>query len=78
MSHLTISNYKKPSQNQDAMTSQKLAKERDNKNTNKPTEHKKSTNSNNNNVCFLCGREGHYGSPTSCYASTHVKKVYFN
>lgn len=25
----------------------------------------------NSNVCFLCGREGHYGSPTSCYASIH-------
>ncbi len=29
-------------------------------------------------VCFLCGREGHYGSPTSCYAAKHVRKTYFN
>ena len=35
-------------------------------------------NSSNSNVCFLCGNEGHYGSPTSCYASKHVRKNYFN
>ena len=33
---------------------------------------------NNRIVCFLCGREGHYGSPTSCYALKHVRKHYFN
>jgi hypothetical protein len=32
----------------------------------------------NSNICFLCGREGHYGSPTSCYASKQVRKHYFN
>jgi hypothetical protein len=37
--------------------------------------HKKPYNS---NVCFLCGREGHYGSPTSCYASIQKRKIYFN
>jgi len=37
--------------------------------------HKKPYNS---NICFLCGREGHYGSPTSCYASNQKKKLYFN
>jgi hypothetical protein len=37
--------------------------------------HKKPYNS---NVCFLCYREGHYGSPTSCYAfhaSNQKKKI---
>ena len=33
--------------------------------------HKKPYNS---NVCFLCGREGHYGSPKSCYASIQKNK----
>ena len=42
---------------------------------NKSIPHKKPHNS---NVCFLCGREGHYGSPTSCYASIQKKKNYFN
>jgi hypothetical protein len=28
----------------------------------------------NSNVCFLCGREGHYGSPTSCYAANKVEQ----
>jgi len=23
----------------------------------------------NGNVCFLCGRKGHYGSQTSCFAA---------
>jgi hypothetical protein len=23
----------------------------------------------NSNVCFLCGRKGHYGSQTSCFAA---------
>jgi len=36
---------------------------------NKETKQKKPPN---RLVCFLCGSEGHYGSPTSCYASTHV------
>lgn len=42
---------------------------------NKETKQKKSSN---RLVCFLCKKEGHYGSPTSCYASTHVRKNYFN
>jgi len=25
------------------------------------------SNSGNSNVCFLCGRKGHYGSQTSCH-----------
>jgi uncharacterized protein YaaW (UPF0174 family) len=29
---------------------------------------KKNSNG-NSNVCFLCGRKGHYGSQTSCYAA---------
>lgn len=41
----------------------------------KPNGHKKPLNS---NICFLCGSKGHYGSPTSCYASKLVKKIYFN
>ena len=41
----------------------------------KPKGHKKPLNS---NICFLCGSKGHYGSPTSCYASKQVKKIYFN
>lgn len=49
------------------MTSQYQAK--DTKKTKKPF---------NSNVCFLCGCEGHYGSPTSCYASKQVRKTYFN
>ena len=32
----------------------------------------------NSNVCFLCGREGHYGSGTSCYAANQKRKWYFN
>jgi hypothetical protein len=32
----------------------------------------------NSNVCFLCGREGHYGSQTSCYAANHKRFIYFN
>ena len=38
---------------------------------NKTIPHKKPHNS---NVCF----QGHYGSPTSCYASIQKKKKYFN
>jgi hypothetical protein len=30
------------------------------------------------NVCFLCGKKGHYGSPTSCHAAKQVRKTYFN
>ena len=33
---------------------------------------------NNKIVCFLCHQEGHYGSPTSCYAAIQVRKKYFN
>ena len=32
----------------------------------------------NSNVCFLCGREEHYGSGTSCYAANQKRKWYFN
>ena len=32
----------------------------------------------NSNVCFLCGKEGHYGSQTSCSAANKVKKNYYN
>ena len=39
---------------------------------------KKYSNSNSNvnssNVCFLCGRKGHYGSQTSCYCGESNKK----
>lgn len=83
MSHSTISSFKKipiPA-NQEVTTSQKPAKECDNKSANKPTEQKKAINSKkpiNSNICFLCGSEGHYGSQTSCYASKHVRKNYFN
>ena len=41
----------------------------------KPRGYKKPYNS---NICFLCGCKGHYGSPTSCYASKQVRKQYFN
>ena len=37
--------------------------------------HKKPYNS---NVCFLCGKEGHYGSQTSCSAANKVRKDYYN
>ena len=47
----------------------------ENNKQNKSIVHKKPYNS---NVCFLCGREGHYGYPTSCYASIQKKKKYFN
>jgi hypothetical protein len=30
---------------------------------------KKKNSNGNSNVCFLCGRKGHYGSQTSCYAA---------
>lgn len=45
---------------------------------NKPDKPRSSTQSYANKVCFLCGREGHHGSPTSCYASKQVRKNYFN
>ena len=32
----------------------------------------------NSNVCFLCGKEGHYGSQTSCHAANNVRKGYYN
>ncbi len=32
----------------------------------------------NSNVCFLCGKAGHYGSQTSCHAANKVRKAYFN
>jgi hypothetical protein len=32
----------------------------------------------NSNVCFLCGKAGHYGNQSSCHAATKVKKTYFN
>jgi hypothetical protein len=47
----------------------------ENKKQDNPKGHNKPQNS---NVCFLCGRKGHYGSPTSCYASNQVRKQYFN
>jgi hypothetical protein len=32
------------------------------------------SNSNvNSNVCFLCGRKGHYGSQTSCFATNRYE-----
>lgn len=37
--------------------------------------HKKPYNS---NVCFLCGKEGHHGSQTSCHAANKVRKGYYN
>ena len=37
--------------------------------------HKKPYNS---NVCFLCGKEGHHGSQTSCHAANKVRKDYYN
>ncbi len=32
----------------------------------------------NSNVCFLCGKAGHYGSQTSCNAANKVRKAHFN
>jgi hypothetical protein len=34
----------------------------------------------NGNVCFLCGRKGHYGSQTSCFAANRQirKGGYYN
>lgn len=37
--------------------------------------HKKPYNS---NVCFLCGKEGHHASKTSCHAANKVRKDYYN
>ena len=56
------------------MTSQNQTKDCSNKKTDKP-EPKKPFN---RNVCFLCGKMGHYGSQTSCYAAKQVRKTYFN
>lgn len=55
------------------MTLQKQINNQDSKKEN--NKYKKPYNS---NICFLCGHEGHYGSPTSCYASTQIRKNYFN
>jgi len=30
-------------------------------------------NSNSNSKCFLCGRKGHYGSQTSCFAANRYE-----
>jgi len=57
-----------------AMTSQNQAKDSNNKKTDKPKPKKPF----NSNICFLCGKEGHYGSQTSCYAAKQVRKNYFN
>ena len=32
----------------------------------------------NSNVCFLCGKAGHYGNQSSCHAANKVRKAYFN
>ncbi len=32
----------------------------------------------NSNVCFLCGKAGHYGNQSSCNAANKVRKAYFN
>ena len=32
----------------------------------------------NSNVCFLCGKEGHHASKTSCQAANKVRKDYYN
>lgn len=57
------------------MTSQKQINNQDSKKENNKYKYKKPYNS---NVCFLCGCKGHYGSPNSCYASTQIRKNYFN
>jgi len=41
----------------------------------KPPQHKTPFNS---NVCFLCGKAGHYGNQSSCNAANKVRKAYFN
>lgn len=28
----------------------------------------------NSNVCFLCGKAGHYGNQSSCHAANKVRK----
>jgi len=33
-----------------------------------------SNGNSNSNVCFLCGRKGHYGSQTSCFAANQIRK----
>lgn len=57
------------------MTLQKQINNQDSKKENNKYKYKKHYNS---NVCFLCGHEGHYGSPTSFYASKQIRKNYFN
>ena len=52
-----------------------IVKKMENNKQEKPIGYKKPYNS---NICFLCGGKGHYGSPTSCYASKQVRKQYFN
>ena len=32
----------------------------------------------NSNVCFLCGKAGHYGNQSSCNAANKVRKAHFN
>ena len=32
----------------------------------------------NSNVCFLCGKAGHYGNQSSCHAANKVRKAHFN
>ena len=32
----------------------------------------------NSNVCFLCGKAGHYENQSSCNAANKVRKAYFN
>jgi hypothetical protein len=31
----------------------------------------------NSNVCFLCGKAGHYGNQSSCNAANKVRKGYY-
>lgn len=57
------------------MTLQKQINNQDSKKENNKYKYKKHYNS---NVCFLCGHEGHYGTPTSFYASKQIRKNYFN
>jgi hypothetical protein len=39
----------------------------------KRIKNKKINSNGNSNVCFLCGRKGHYGSQTSCFAANRYE-----
>lgn len=43
-----------------------------------PSQQKQHKTPYNSNVCFLCGKAGHYGNQSSCHAANKVRKYYYN